>query len=262
MAYGSGVNNGGAVLRTSPKTGHTAVVAGLVGAQDGYLPGKLVYEDGVLYGATYGENDSGNASGMGTLFAINRVTGAKTVIHQFTGAADGSSPDSDIVIHSGIIYGTTSQGGASGDGTLYAFNITSGTMTILATFNRLHANASGVIFQKGILYGTSCDGGKTNNGTIYQFNLQRGTYTTLYSFSGKPDGSCPFGPLTYHDGVLYGLSVYGGTDEGTLFQFNLATKTETVLYNFKGGAQGRLEYVAGTLYGTLTDPNEVFALTP
>lgn len=75
---------------------------------------------GVLYGTTAG----GGASEAGTVFSLSPPASAggswtETVIHSFIGS-DGTTPEGGLAIHSGVIYGTTNGGGASGLGTVFS----------------------------------------------------------------------------------------------------------------------------------------------
>ena len=79
------------------------------------LAGLMVGRDGRFYGTT----SWGGAYGSGTVFAItpNRRV---SVVHDFTGGADGGSPVSGLLQASdGHLYGTTPLGGASSMGTVF-----------------------------------------------------------------------------------------------------------------------------------------------
>lgn len=85
---------------------------------EGYIAkGGIVYDaGGNLYGTTYeGGNPDCTANGCGTIFELTRApsgTWTETVLHKFSGGADGSFPDAGLTIDSrGILYGTTTNGG-------------------------------------------------------------------------------------------------------------------------------------------------------
>jgi uncharacterized repeat protein (TIGR03803 family) len=98
-----------------------------------------------------------------------------------------------------------------------------------------------------------------------------GKESVLHSFSGGSDGSYPEGALLYHDGRLYGTSVYGGLGGGTIFTVTTGGK-EAVLYSFDKVADGdhpesALTALDGMFYGTTesggsADWGTVFSLTP
>jgi uncharacterized repeat protein (TIGR03803 family) len=65
------------------------VLYSFTGGTDGIDPAAGVIQDaeGNLYGTTFG----GGTSGKGTVFKLS-ITGKETVLHSFTGGADGGSP--------------------------------------------------------------------------------------------------------------------------------------------------------------------------
>jgi uncharacterized repeat protein (TIGR03803 family) len=111
---------------------------------------------------------SGN--GDGTAFRITR-NGALTTLYTFctlSGCTDGESPIAGLALATnGDLYGTTSHGGTSDDGTV--FNITSsGALTTLFSFCSVGDCADGaspygalVEGSNGEIYGTTAAGGPT-----------------------------------------------------------------------------------------------------
>jgi len=91
---------------------------------DGSNPvaGVVIGSGGVLYGTTA----AGGTSNAGTVFSLTPPAspgGAWTenVLHSFTGGIDGADPVAALVIgKNGVLYGTTSSGGASNAGTVFA----------------------------------------------------------------------------------------------------------------------------------------------
>ena len=118
-------------------------------ASQGAQPkGGLVADaNGNLFGTTSG---GGDASGDGVIYEISNtgtlgepIYSAPTVIYSFNGA-DGANPvDALIVDASGDLFGTTTYGGANGEGVVFALQnigtvaapVYANAVTILATFN-------------------------------------------------------------------------------------------------------------------------------
>ena len=72
---------------------------------------------------------------------------------------------------SGNLYGTTGQGGASGDGTVFELAKGSSTITTLASFNGSDGDnprAGLIMDSSGNLYGTTRDGGANGYGTVFE----------------------------------------------------------------------------------------------
>jgi uncharacterized repeat protein (TIGR03803 family) len=77
-----------------------------------------------LYGTTNGGGittcTAGLGLGCGVVYKIDPA-GQETVLHAFTGGADGNSPYAGLVADpSGSIYGTTAWGGKGGFSNVYA----------------------------------------------------------------------------------------------------------------------------------------------
>jgi uncharacterized repeat protein (TIGR03803 family) len=99
---------------------------------------------------------------------------AYSVLYSFKAPPDGKSPVAGLIDVKGTLYGTTSAGGAYGDGTL--FSITAGgTEKVLHTFGNACPSActdgsepfAGLIDVKGMLYGTTSAGGVNGYGTVF-----------------------------------------------------------------------------------------------
>lgn len=178
-----------------------------------------------------------------------------TNLASFTGA-NGAQPVAPLIqATDGNFYGTTTNGGASGYGTVFKMT-SAGALTTLLSFNSNNGARpmSGVIqATNGNLFGTTRDGGANNLGTVFSLTIG-GTLTTLYSFSG-PDGSHPCGGLVQAaDGNFYGTTFDGGNvNLGTIFEIT-ADGTLTTLAHFyqtNGGnpTASLIQGTDGNLYG-------------
>ena len=99
--------------------------------QDGQFPtGSLIRKKDVLYGTTA----MGGRDGAGTVFAL-AADGAETVLYSFCAAcSDGIYPTAGLVRDkSSNLYGTTSQGGSRGAGTVFKL-ASDGTEMVLYSF--------------------------------------------------------------------------------------------------------------------------------
>jgi len=76
------------------KTGRETVLYGFTGGTDGAFPSADLVRDaaGNLCGTTYiGGEATGCSGGCGVVFKLD-TTGVETVLHSFTGGADGANP--------------------------------------------------------------------------------------------------------------------------------------------------------------------------
>jgi uncharacterized repeat protein (TIGR03803 family) len=87
------------------------------GLNDGAIPyAGLIHSGGRLYGTTA----YGGANGDGTVFNIT-TGGVETVLYSFQGGIyDGATPMAGLIKKDGALWGTTAQGGANLDGTVFS----------------------------------------------------------------------------------------------------------------------------------------------
>ncbi len=266
------------------------------GGEDGAHPGlgSLVRgADGTLYGTTV----AGGSNGKGTAFSLSAPRTAKacitvlcpwkeTVLHPFGGAGDGDFPNGAIIFDSaGNLYGTTTYGGAYGNGTVFELTPAgdSWTETIVYSFaggDDGGSPTSGIILgSDGNLYGTTSNGGVDDDGTAFELAHSGSgwTKTTLYSFHYESDGGGPTGLTFDSAGNLFGGTIYGGPNGGgVVYELSPVNGTwsYTLLYSFKtgffglGGPASALTLdTSGDVYGTTSEDGayfggSVFELTP
>jgi len=251
-----GTNDFGTVFKISTDGVLTSLYS-FTGGNDGAEPeaGLVQGADGYLYGTTGfgGTNDSG------TIFQIS-TDGALTSWYSFSGGNDGGQPSAGVVQGSdGFFYGTTEDGGANDDGTVFQI-MGNGALTTIYSFGMI-TNADGialdgayseaglVLGSGGFFYGTTSAGGTNDSGTVFKITTG-GSLTTLYSFSGDNDGGNPGAGLVQDsNGSFYGTTEFGGTNfNGTVFQITTGGAL-TTWYSFTGGNDGA-EPEAGLVQGT------------
>lgn len=208
------------------------------------------------------------------------------VLHSFTGGADGANPLFDqLVLMGGNLYGVTSAGGASNDGTIFKLRL-NGQEAVVHSFSGTDGNSpeGGLIRDSaGNLYGVTQLGGSPTQsctepsepngcGTVFEISSS-GQFSVLHSFGGA-DGANPVARLTRgSNGALYGTTSAGGQSPscpgqdyqqgcGTVFEMTNSggTWSETVLYNFAGGSKsfspiGYVTVAGKKLYGTTDSGN-------
>ena len=237
----------------------------------------LVMVNGDLYGsASFGgvSGCDGNL-GCGVLFKVTQ-SGKETVLHRFTGQADGAFPQDLTRDKTGNIYGATGGSYMQGNGgTLFKLD-TTGKLTTLYTFPggadgispRWHLLRSA----SGVFHGVTQFGGNTTNcaissagcGVVFAVNASA-KERVLHAFGKQVNGGEePSGGLLDAAGNFYGVTVYGGTVNSTCtFGCGVVYRVGgdgkySVLYRFTGGTDGGLpsgsltEDAAGNLYGAAT----------
>lgn len=199
--------------------GRATVLHSFNKSTDGGMPqgNLLLASNGNFYGMT----SNGGANGLGTIFKITSG-GAYTVLHNFSGASDGSSPHGGLIqAKDGLLYGMTTAGGANNSGTIFKINLT-GTFTLIKSF--VFATDGGA--PTGNLVQASDNnfyGMTSNSGHIFKLTTA-GVYTNIHTFNSSVDGYNAFGSLIQAaDGNLYGTCSDGGQKSaGTIFQITLS----------------------------------------
>jgi uncharacterized repeat protein (TIGR03803 family) len=253
--YFGGPNGLGTAFELSPKTGGgwTLTLLHVFGkGVDGQLPdaGLLLDSSGNLYGTT----TSGGTHSAGTVFELIPATGGKwteKVLHNFNNnGVDGVSPYMSGVVSdaSGNLFGTTSQGGAHSQGSVFELSPKTGggyAEKILYSFNNNGTDgydpASGVTLDSaGNLYGTTSAGGINNSGAVFSLKPSSGVYTEQVLHSFNLNDSFTYNPsggvVLDASGNLYGTTTQGGEyGGGGVFELTPGTGgtwTMAVLHQF------------------------------
>jgi uncharacterized repeat protein (TIGR03803 family) len=167
----------GTLLSISP-IGAETVLHEFCGETDGSRPLGTPTLDatGNIYGTTF---FGPNLSCCGTIYE-QQSTGGFITLYWFPGSANsapqGNGPLGGVVRdRKGNLYGTTSTGGSSDEGTLFRLS-PSGVLTVLHNFD---VNADGaspmgnlVMDGAGNLYGTTSLGGTSDSGIIYELTTK------------------------------------------------------------------------------------------
>jgi uncharacterized repeat protein (TIGR03803 family) len=209
------------------------------GISSGNQPfGTLVLSSDRLYGTTY----SGGTGGGGAVFAINTDGSAFTNLHFFAtnDISDGSRPIAGLVLSGNTLYGTTTSGGGSTNGTVFALNTDGTGFKLLYSFTGRDDGSypmAGLAVSSNTLYGTTVGG--PGNGTVYKLNTDGSGFTTLYRFSAtdmngsNSDGSYPQAGLIVSGNILYGTAANGGAcSNGTVFQLKSDGSSFATLHTF------------------------------
>jgi uncharacterized repeat protein (TIGR03803 family) len=283
----------GTVFRISPSGSYTILHSFAGPPSDGQNP-----EAGLVQGTDtnfYGTTHFGGTNNLGTVFRIS-PSGSYTSLYSFgSSPGDGLNPEAGLV--QGVdsnFYGTTSAGGARGNGTVFRIS-TNGTYASLYSF--VGWPNDGGVPQAGLVqgtdsnfYGTTSAGGTNNNcgdagcGTVFRISTN-GTYLSLYSFAGRPnDGQNPEAGLVQGvDSNFYGTTYFGGTSSscgdtgcGMAFRISPSGTNYAVLYSFGSfpsdgqdpdaaliqGQGSDSNFYGTTAYGGKFDNGTVFRISP
>jgi uncharacterized repeat protein (TIGR03803 family) len=271
-----GAHDRGSVFKINASSGAITTVIDFAdsttGNNRGNDPTAALLSDGD--GNFWGTTARGGVYGQGTLFEVNVSTGAITTLVDFagamTGANRGGQPLAPLVSDgAGNLWGTTATGGASGEGTVFEVNASSGAITTVTDFADVAtgANRGGYPYAAlvsdgaGNFWGTTWSGGAAGAGTVFEVNAGTGAVTTVADFDSFPAGSPLAGLLNDGAGYLWGTASAGGTyGRGAVFKMNINTGTVTDVVSFANSTtaakRGNLPYAgltsdgAGNFWGT------------
>jgi uncharacterized repeat protein (TIGR03803 family) len=287
-AFGGGTYHEGAVFKLDANGVYSTIYSfsgGSTGSGDGCLPrmaAPIRDNAGNLYGTT---SHCGTTANAGNVFKIDSA-GNETILHTFTGGADGAVPLASLFRdQAGNLYGTTSTGGdtscsyvgVKGCGTIFKIS-SSGKFSLLHTFTGTDgANPQAGLIEDaaGNFYGTTTYGGSTGWGTVYKMD-KTGHLTVLYSFlsnNNPNDGTQPASTLVRDSaGNLYGTTTSGGNVNdcegfgcGTVFKVD-ASGNETVMHALSNSSDGAEPFSLvmdgkGNLYGETNGAGGYFRST-
>jgi len=215
---------------------------------------RLSLGGGFLYGTSF----YGGTIGYGALYQVNKVTGATTILYNFS----SFNYASDIVDGAnGYLYGTTQGGGQNGCGALYKLNASNpGAVTVLHSFSCSGVEAyypmSLMDGGDGFIYVTAVYGGSGGRGAVFKLEKSTDTFSTFYSFLNNPSqGQYPYGRLLLgRDGHLYGTTQSGGAyGYGTAYVLDRTTGAFGLYHSFSRSAGEGVYPLAGLSQGVSPD---------
>ncbi|MBC7694663.1 MAG: T9SS type A sorting domain-containing protein [Burkholderiales bacterium] len=231
----------GAIIEFNIATGVCIKKQNFGGLTNGTAPSTTLLHasDGNFYGIA----NAGGTNIGGVLYKYDPILHTYSNMHNFI-ISSGDGPRGSLMQASdGNLYGTTTYGGVNDHGTLFQYNIATGTYTKKFDFNGLNGSrpydCKLLQATNGKLYGMTHEGSIQNAGVIFQYDISTNSYTKLYEFD-LPTGGLPQGSLIEaSDGNLYGMTEIGGiggASGGILFQFNPTTNVYSVKFNFLYGS--------------------------
>lgn len=223
--YGTASSNGtsdcGVVWRMAPSGGGwtESILYNFAGGSDGCNPESGVIFDaaGNLYGTT---TCTSTCRGLGTIFQLVPSNGGWTenVLMELN-ATTGSHPWGTLIMDgSGNLYGTATQDGPNGGGTVFELSPSNGgwNFSLVYAFTLCNPTAGLTLGPNGNLYGACEAGGTHAEGWIFEMPgncNQSCTPTDLHDFSST-EGSNPLAPVSFDgSGNIYGTTFEGGSGD-------------------------------------------------
>ena len=244
-------------------TTQPAVVEGInVGTNsDGISPyAGLLLASNKLYGTA----DAGGTWGFGTIFSVGTNFNGFVNLYNFTNGLDGANPQSALILSGNVLYGTATQGGKFGFGTVYSLNLNTTPPTFKTIYSFTGGDdgyqpEAGLVLSGNKLYGSTSHGAQ-DFGAIFSVNTDGTDFSIIWSFTGGDDGGNPVSTMLLSGNTLYGTASSGNVIAGTVFSLNLASNPPvfTPLHAFTGGfdggsPEGALILSGDRLYGTTAE---------
>ncbi len=287
--YGGGSENRGVIYKYELATGAFRTVIDFTSSEaviKGRYPFAGLVSDGS--GLLWGTTHQGGTANIGTVFKLHPVSGTLSTVAEFTGsvgAVPGAYPMGTMVGDgAGFLWGTTSQGGANGAGTIFKINVSTGVLTTVAELgNTDGADPESELVADGLgfFWSTARFNGSAFCGTVFKVRMATGELTKVVDFtgnSGAAPGNEPLAGLVRDGaGLLWGTTSIGGAEDGgTLFKINPATGAFTAVLDFPGTSGSELGYfpdatladdgagklLATTRRGGTQDTGTLFQLDP
>lgn len=205
-------------------------------------------QDYELWGLTQLSGDNNR----GTIYKLDSSGSNHTVVYSFS---DGDKPTGSLLMASnGNLYGSTSFGGSDDYGIIFSIDPVTEVFTKLwdltpGTGGR--TRGSFMQASNGMLYMTTYEGGSNSSGTILELDPSSNNLIVRHHFGAT--SSDPSQPLAgelieVSNGLLYGLSRFGGTnDDGTIYEYDLSSHTVTTLHDFSSASNGAHPFNSLTL---------------
>jgi uncharacterized repeat protein (TIGR03803 family) len=221
-----GKHGPGIVFKLAPGAGGVWTEEVLYDFQAGTLAGVVLDSSGNLYGTTA----NGGPDRSGTIYELSQQNGTWTETDLFNfKPLDGATPNAGLIFDSsGNLYGTTSIGGASNNGTVYELTPGSGGWTekVLWSFDYsdgANPYASLVFDSSGNLYGTTYGGGTGpcmyGCGTVFELIPTSGRWREKLLINFQNIALPTAGVVLDSSGNVYGTMTNGGRfDHGAVFE--------------------------------------------
>lgn len=217
---------------------------------------------------------------LGFSFGTTERATAQTFanLHNFAGApGDGNNPYAGVVLSEGKLFGTTANGGASNQGSVFSVNRDGTGFALLHSFTTAEGYYpyGSLAVSGSTLYGAVPFGGANGNGSVFALNSNGSGFKVLHHFSASTEVPDIFNSPTNSEGAnprslilvggtLYGTASAGGSSaNGTLFRLNTNGGDFGMLHHFAPRFQGfpatnsdgmnpssALLFSGRTLYGT------------
>ncbi len=187
------------------------------------VQGNIIQDGDMLYGAS-----------IQHLWKVDLTAQTCSTLCTFNTSTEGRSPVT-ITKSGNAIHGVNDMGGANNQGTVFSFDLTNNTLTVVES-TPTNIIYDGLVFKDSKLYTVKED--KTSGTTaIASLDLSLGatTFSDAVLFSPTANGHEAGPILSELDGVIYGVLNRGGTNDlGGLFSYDISAGLLSQVLSFDG----------------------------
>lgn len=266
-----GVTASGSIFEIPTGSGALTTLATFNRPTTGSVPaGNLLIDSA---GDLFGTTATGGADDAGTVWELPRGSTAITSLAAFAPDAVNGVNQNPGTKHiaidtSGNLFGTTSNGGANGFGTVWQLHMGTNSIRTLASFNGFNGmtpTGNVAVDRFDDVFGVTQFGGTSfqsqatpqGAGTVWEMPAAGGQIANLASFTNRSGGAAPVGGVVQDpNGNLFGTTFAGGASgAGTVWEIANGTTSLTTIQTFTGanGANPRGDLSTdtfGDVYGT------------
>jgi uncharacterized repeat protein (TIGR03803 family) len=204
------------------------------------FPCRSLFWDSVT-GKYYGTVGGGGKYGVGGIHCFNPLTNKDSTLVNFDTIYQPQNTLSGFIrATNGLLYSMAEQGGDSNYGVIYTYDISTGTLKVVFSFNGIdgmYPYGNNLLqLSSGMMYGMTYQGGSKLRGVIFSFNPATDSEKVLVNLDDTT-GTFPLGNLIQDpdNSLLYGMTYIGGKyGKGTVFSYNISTSTFTKIFDFNG----------------------------
>ena len=159
---GGGAHPEGVIYQFNPATGAQTDLYAFQGGADGVSPGRLLYSNGVLFGATY----TGRRAPAATAFSFDVATQTKNTFHTFQ---KGTNPISPLTESGNYLFGVAYSHNTP-YGEVVRLNVGNGAPHLYPFTGAMGGYPEAPLLHVGqAYYGTTRSSDTTNAGTVFKF---------------------------------------------------------------------------------------------
>ncbi|HXP52649.1 MAG TPA: choice-of-anchor tandem repeat GloVer-containing protein, partial [Bacteroidia bacterium] len=187
MTYDGGTSGEGNIFKYDTTIHQIIDLVDFASTNGAYPYGSLIIgADGNFYGMT-----SNIASADGSLFVCT-PSGTLSTLYSFS---SGYPYGNVIQASDSNLYGMTYEGGTSGDGSIFKFNLKTNAYSDIVSFtNSEYPYGSLIQAADGLLYGMTYEGGSNSSGSLFKCTTT-GTLTTLVNMNNTSGTYPEYGNL-------------------------------------------------------------------